>query len=72
MAIARFMASPAGRIARAVLGIALIVWGISLQSALGWTIAIIGLVPLAAGVFDVCPISPILGLPFLGRDVRAR
>jgi hypothetical protein len=41
-----FMASSAGRILRIVAGIALIGWGVSMSSATGTVVALIGLVPL--------------------------
>ena len=36
----------------------------------GWIVAIIGLVPLAAGVFDRCVFAPLFGLPFVGEQLR--
>ena len=70
MTFARFMASPLGRGIRIVAGLALIWWGVTLQSAGGWTLAVVGLVPLAAGLFDWCVFAPLFGAPFRGRDVR--
>ena len=67
-AFACFMASATGRALRVILGLALI--------AFGWTKAgtttvvvlmIVGLIPLLAGVFNVCLIAPIIGAPFSGR-----
>ncbi len=44
-----------GRIVRAVAGIVLIVIGLLLVKGTGgWILAIVGLLPLAAGVFDWC------------------
>jgi Protein of unknown function (DUF2892) len=66
-----FLASTAGRIVRIVIGIALIVVGaIFAQGTLGTVITIIGVVPLAAGVFDVCLLAPLVGLPFQGERIR--
>lgn len=31
-----------------------------------------GLVPIAAGVFDVCLLAPLLDVPFRGEDARRR
>ena len=70
MGFAKFMASPAGRIARIVAGIVLIILGLVIGGAAGWIIAIVGLVPLAAGALDVCLFAPLLKAPFRGRDVR--
>lgn len=65
---ARFMASGAGRSLRVVAGVALIVWGWSNhQTTTGLVVMFVGLVPLLAGVFNVCVIAPIIGVPFAGR-----
>lgn len=73
MAIAKFMASPLGRGVRILAGVLLIAWGLGLFGAVDQTtgiiIAVIGLVPLLAGVFNVCLIAPILGAPFSGSKV---
>jgi hypothetical protein len=66
-----FLASTAGRWTRAVAGIILIVLGLWLvQGVWGWVLAIVGLIPLAAGVFDVCVFAPLFGLPFVGDSLR--
>jgi hypothetical protein len=68
----QFMASPAGRVLRVVAGAVLVVWGIwGLKGTAGVVIAIIGLVPLGAGLFDVCVLSALFGGPFSGREIRA-
>jgi hypothetical protein len=68
-----FLASNAGRILRAVAGLILIALGIWLASGvLRWVLIIVGLVPLAAGVFDVCVFAPLFGLPFVGDRLRAK
>jgi hypothetical protein len=70
-AIFRFLASSAGRLVRAVAGLILIVVGIALVGGVvGWILAIVGLVPLAAGVFDRCVFAPLFGLPFAGPSLR--
>jgi hypothetical protein len=67
----RFLASPTGRLVRVVAGLVLIVVGIAVvQGAVGWILAIVGLVPLAAGVFDRCVFAPLFGLPFAGPRLR--
>lgn len=66
-----FLASPTGRIIRVVAGIALIVWGLwGIGSAAGMVVAIIGLVPLVAGVFDFCVFAPLFGAPLSGQKIR--
>jgi hypothetical protein len=66
-----FMASSAGRILRIVAGIALIGWGVSMSSATGTVLALIGLVPLAAGLFDFCVFAPLFACPLSGQKIRA-
>ena len=68
---ARFMASAAGRWLRIIAGAALIFWGWSMHSRTGMIVMVVGLVPIAAGVFDFCLIAPILRAPFWGRQIRA-
>ena len=69
--IFRFLASMAGRLARVVAGIVLIIVGLVLvKGAGGWILAIIGLVPLAAGLLDRCVFAPLFGLPFAGPALR--
>jgi hypothetical protein len=67
----RFLASSAGRLVRALAGLALVVVGIGvIGGAIGWILAVVGLVPLAAGVFDRCVFAPLFGLPFAGPHLR--
>jgi hypothetical protein len=67
----RFIASSAGRLLRIVAGIILIVAGLVwVHGAGGWIVAVIGLVPLAAGAFDRCVFAPLFGLPFVGWRLR--
>ena len=66
-----FLASPAGRVVRALAGLALILIGLLAVGGLGgWILAIVGLVPLAAGLFDWCVFAPLFGLPFVGPSLR--
>jgi predicted cobalt transporter CbtA len=67
----RFIASPIGRVVRIVAGLALILVGLlALQGLGGWILAIVGLVPLLAGLFDRCVFAPVFGLPFVGPRLR--
>jgi hypothetical protein len=69
---AQFMAAPAGRLLRIIAGLALVAWGIwGLQGTARIVVIVIGLVPLLAGMFDVCVISALLGGPFSGKAIRA-
>ncbi len=67
----RFLASFNGRIARAAAGVVLIIVGLLIGGTVGWIVVIIGLVPLVAGVLDVCVFAPLFRLPFRGVDLRA-
>jgi hypothetical protein len=66
-----FIASPAGRAARIVAGLGLVVVGLGwLRNISGWMLAIVGLVPLLAGGLDRCVLAPLFGLPFVGSHLR--
>jgi Protein of unknown function (DUF2892) len=66
-----FLASSAGRVIRALAGIVLIVLGIAGIGGIGgYLVAVIGLLPLAAGVFDFCVFAPLASLPFGGTQLR--
>ena len=66
-----FIASPAGRVTRIIAGLALILIGLLVVGGLwGWILALVGLVPLLAGLFDRCVFAPLFGLPFVGPRLR--
>lgn len=70
-AFARFMASGYGRLTRLGLGIVLVAVGLTvLPQPWGLTAAMVGLVPIAAGVFNLCPIAPLWGGHFVGSRYR--
>jgi hypothetical protein len=72
MGFAQFMASGLGRGLRIVAGIILIAVGLAAVGGTGGIVlAVVGLVPLAAGVLDVCLVAPLFGAPLKGTDVRA-
>jgi len=65
----RFMSSSTGRLTRVVAGAALIAAGVVLGG--GWiALAVIGVVPLAAGAADICVFAPLGHLPLSGRRTR--
>lgn len=67
------MVTPAGRIARAVAGIAIIAAGLgAVGGSAGLALAAVGLVPLAAGAFDICVFAPLFHLPLGGAQIRHR
>jgi hypothetical protein len=71
MGFSKFMASPAGRVVRVIAGVALIMVGALLGGG-WWAVAVIGLVPLAAGALDVCLFNVLFGQPLSGKAVRVR
>lgn len=73
MAFVNFMVSPAGRLLRIVAGIILIALGLLVvKDTGGIVLAVVGLVPLAAGVFDLCLFAPLFGGSLSGEENRRR
>ncbi len=71
-AFARLMASGYGRLIRLGLGIAVVAIGLTaVPRPAGLAIAVLGLVPIAAGVFNLCPIAPLWGGHFFGSQYCA-
>ncbi|MBE7520745.1 MAG: DUF2892 domain-containing protein [Thermoflexaceae bacterium] len=69
----RFMASTYGRLARVGLGLGLIGAGAFLIPwPAGLLVSAFGLVPVAAGVFNLCPVAPLWGGHFLGAKYCSR
>ena len=69
MQFAEWMSRPAGRILRILAGVILIGAGLYFQGVWGYVVAVVGMVPVLAGVFNFCLIAPILGAPFRGRGL---
>jgi hypothetical protein len=67
MRFARWMASSRGRTPRIALGLALIAFGVYLQSPWGIVIAILGVVPLGSGIDNFCLAAPLFGGGVDGR-----
>jgi len=63
---ARFINSPAGRAVRIIAGLAIFGGGYTVGGTAGIVLMIVGLVPLAAGFFNLCLISALLGGPLSG------
>ncbi len=61
-----FMNTPFGRAIRIVGGLALIIAGVVIGGAAGTALAVFALLPIATGVFGLCPINPLFG-----QSVRA-
>lgn len=67
-----FMASTTGRLVRIVAGLALIAWGLlGLSGTTGLIVALVGALPLLAGLFDFCVFAPLFGCPLSGSKIRA-
>lgn len=67
----KFLNNTNGRIFRISAGIFFIITGyIYRSSTLGVISMLWGLLPLSAGLFDVCYISALLGGPFSGTEIR--
>lgn len=67
MPFVSFMTSDAGGGLRIIAGAAFIAAGIATGGTTEIVIAIIGVVPLAAGTVNVCLFAPLFGADFVGR-----
>jgi hypothetical protein len=67
MRIVQLMNSPAGRTGRAVAGLVLLAAGVAAGSIGGLVLAVIGLVPLAAGASGRCFAAPLFRAPLRAR-----
>jgi hypothetical protein len=64
MAFAEFMGSPLGRLLRVVFGGLLMYVGLNVvQGIAGTVIAVLGVVPIATGILNICILGPLLGAP---------
>jgi len=64
-----FMSTGPGRAIRIAVGLAMMVAG-ALAGGGWWILAVAGLLPLATGVFNFCPISPLFGRSCRGNARR--
>lgn len=74
MAFAKFMSGSLGRGIRIVAGLLLIVIGLfgGVSSPLNIILAVVGLVPLVAGIFNFCVFAPLFGGPFSGKTALGK
>jgi hypothetical protein len=64
-----FMRGGSGRVARVVLGLVLLTIGLALiGGTAGAVLAIFSAVPIASGVTGFCPLGPLFGVDFRGRE----
>ncbi len=62
MTLVHAMETTAGRVARVIVGLALIGLGAGLGGG-WWALFAVGFIPLAAGAFDFCLLAPAFGSP---------
>lgn len=71
MQFVKFMTSIMGRAVRIVAGLVIIAIGLFVvQGTIGTIMAVVGLVPIAGGLFDFCLAGVALGYPFDGEAAR--
>ena len=71
MAFVQFITSGVGRALRIVMGLVLMYVGyFVIGNTAGIILAIVGLVPLLAGLFDYCVFARLMGYPFKGSEAR--
>jgi hypothetical protein len=63
-----FLSSPAGRAMRIAAGYVLV--ASSLAKSDKFSLRTLGIVPLAAGLFDWCLLAPLANKPFEGEELR--
>jgi hypothetical protein len=56
-----FMNTPTGRVIRIGGGLVVLAIGLVLGGWLGTALAVFSVLPIATGVFGVCPINPLVG-----------
>jgi Protein of unknown function (DUF2892) len=67
MAFAEWMATPLGRGLRVVFGGLLIYVGLNaIHGIAGTVVAVLGIVPIATGLLNICLLGPLLGAPLRG------
>ena len=67
-----WIASRSGRWARMLTGASLVVGGLSKGTNPGRVMALLGLLPLVEGAFDICVLGPLFGLPIKGEAIRRK
>jgi hypothetical protein len=53
-------------------GAGMVVGGLAAGSFKGRWMALVGMVPLLAGAFDICLFGPLVGLPVSGEAIRRK
>jgi len=67
-----FMNTSTGRVIRVIGGLAVLAAGILLGGAVGAALAVFSVLPIATGVFGLCPVNPLFGQPMRACAVPVR
>jgi Inner membrane protein YgaP-like, transmembrane domain len=67
-----FMNTFAGRAIRVVAGLLLVAVGLLVGGGVGLALAAFAVLPIATGVFGVCPVNPLVGQPMRACAVPAK
>ena len=67
MTLIGFLVSPAGRLARIIAGVVLVVVGFVVQGAGGIAISVVGVLPIVTGAINICLLGPLFGADLWGR-----
>ena len=67
-----FMNAPLGRAIRVGGGLLVLVVGLLVGGPLGTALALFSVLPIATGVFGVCPVNPLFGQPMRECSVAPR
>lgn len=71
MGFSQLMSSWIGRLTRILAGLVLIGLGLGVIHGIGgWILAIVGLLPVVAGLFNFCVFAPLFGGPLLAKDIH--
>lgn len=63
-----FMRGTSGRLARVAFGAVLLAVGLLVGGVVGTAMAIFSVMPFASGLTGVCPLGPLFGVDFRGRE----
>jgi hypothetical protein len=61
MSFLHFMNSKVGRGIRVAMGVALLAIGLAIGGGAGVGLAVFSVLPIATGLFGVCPVNPLFG-----------
>ena len=71
MAFVSFMQSWAGRLLRIGAGVVMMWYGLTQMAGTGGIVlAVVGVVPIAAGLFNFCLLGPLFGVTLMGRPSK--